>query len=241
MHFYTNCNREKLMYYLSITFLAYAFAYFLGYREVYYVCINFLLILFAGKNKFSLNFMAILFSSLILYLPIGLNFGALNAGYVISAMQTDISETWEFIGNIGLSAFYLMGFTLYFLAYFYKKSKPKNIRVIYFLIFIIFLFYSAPIRFLSDALNFFKKARTDMALILDQSKKPDDFHIVESHKKYKNIIVIIGESVSREYMSVNGYPLNTTPWLKEKATGYFLINIFQLHPIQLFLYQEPWL
>ncbi|MCU4348997.1 phosphoethanolamine transferase [Acinetobacter lactucae] len=230
MHFYTNCNREKLMYYLSITFLAYTFAYFLGYREVYYVCINFLLILFAGKNKFSLNFIVILFSSLILYLPIGLNFGALSAGYVISAMQTDISETWEFIGNIGLSAFFLMGFTLYFLVYFYDKSKPKNIRVIYFLIFIIFLFYSAPIRFLSDALNFFKKARADMVLIIDQSKRPDDFHIVESHKKYKNIIVIIGESVSREYMSVNGYPLNTTPWLKEKATGYFFNQYISTAP-----------
>ena len=44
-------------------------------------------------------------------------------------------------------------------------------------------------------------------------------------KKYKTIIIVIGESVRRDYLSVYGYPLPTTPWMNS-APGIFINGYF---------------
>ncbi len=48
-------------------------------------------------------------------------------------------------------------------------------------------------------------------------------------KKYKTIIIVIGESVRRDYLSVYGYPLPTTPWLNS-APGIFINGYFSAAP-----------
>ena len=56
-----------------------------------------------------------------------------------------------------------------------------------------------------------------------QKNKPDNWAITTQKQKKDTVIVIIGESVSRKYLSVYGYTENTTLFLK-KVNGKFFSN-----------------
>ena len=47
------------------------------------------------------------------------------------------------------------------------------------------------------------------------AKQPDTWHIQASNPKYKNHVIVIGESVRQDYLSVYGFPLETTPFLDQ--------------------------
>ncbi|MCV5283589.1 sulfatase-like hydrolase/transferase, partial [Escherichia coli] len=61
------------------------------------------------------------------------------------------------------------------------------------------------------------------------NNQKDSWDIVSVEKKYKTIIIVIGESVRRDYLSVYGYPLPTTPWLNS-APGIFINGYFSAAP-----------
>ena len=49
--------------------------------------------------------------------------------------------------------------------------------------------------------------------ILNNSNLPSKWEILSSKPKYKNYVLVIGESVRRDYMGVYGYYLNNTPFV----------------------------
>ncbi|WP_146685248.1 phosphoethanolamine transferase, partial [Escherichia coli] len=61
------------------------------------------------------------------------------------------------------------------------------------------------------------------------NNQKDSWDIVSVEKKYNTIIIVIGESVRRDYLSVYGYPLPTTPWLNS-APGIFINGYFSAAP-----------
>lgn len=60
-------------------------------------------------------------------------------------------------------------------------------------------------------------------------EKPTDFVITKNQKKFKNVVVIIGESVTSDYLQVMGYPHETTPNL-QKMNGHFYKNFISAAP-----------
>ncbi|HAI6443671.1 TPA: hypothetical protein HLZ34_24520, partial [Escherichia coli] len=49
----------------------------------------------------------------------------------------------------------------------------------------------------------------------------DNWKILPGVPLYDTIVIVTGESVRRDYMSVYGYPVPTTPWLNT-APGLFI-------------------
>lgn len=52
---------------------------------------------------------------------------------------------------------------------------------------------------------------------------PPSWKVTSAEPQYKTYVVIIGESQRRDYASVYGYPLDTTPYLN-RANGTFFSN-----------------
>ncbi|MCC9396029.1 sulfatase-like hydrolase/transferase, partial [Enterobacter hormaechei subsp. steigerwaltii] len=63
------------------------------------------------------------------------------------------------------------------------------------------------------------------AHILEAAKKVSTWHIRHVAPKYKNYVVVIGESARSDYMNVYGFPLPDTPFLSQ--TKGLLINGYQ--------------
>ncbi len=77
---------------------------------------------------------------------------------------------------------------------------------------------------------------------LNQSANaPSQWDIQSFMPKYKNYILIIGESMRKDYMSLYGFPLKTTPFL-ERVKGTVFENYYSAAPntqpsLQLTLYR----
>ena len=76
---------------------------------------------------------------------------------------------------------------------------------------------------------------------LNQSANaPSQWDIQSFMPKYKNYILIIGESMRKDYMSLYGFPLKTTPFL-ERVKGTVLKIIILQHRIRNRLYNTPYI
>lgn len=83
-------------------------------------------------------------------------------------------------------------------------------------------FYSETVRVVSE--YFKQKHFLDRAF--DEDSKWD---IVSVSPKYKNYILIIGESMRKDYMSLYGYPIKTTPFL-DSINGTIFNNYYSAAP-----------
>lgn len=83
-------------------------------------------------------------------------------------------------------------------------------------------FYSEMVRVISE---YFKQKN-----FLDESfNKDSKWEIISVSPKYKNYILIIGESMRKDYMSLYGYPIVTTPFL-DKINGTIFNNYYSAAP-----------
>ncbi len=78
--------------------------------------------------------------------------------------------------------------------------------------------FPAPIKTLSIAVEFFLENNNQEKRILSSSVNP----IVKP--EYKTIVWVIDESVGGQYLSVNGYEQDTTPYLKSLGSSHDFIN-----------------
>ena len=105
------------------------------------------------------------------------------------------------------------------------KSKSSNISYSYYLSqskFYPLSFYSEMVRVTSE---YFKQKH-----FLDESfNKDSKWEIISASPKYKNYILIIGESMRKDYMSLYGYPIVTTPFL-DKINGTIFNNYYSAAP-----------
>lgn len=105
------------------------------------------------------------------------------------------------------------------------KSKSPNISYSYYLSqskFYPLSFYSEMVRVTSEYFN--------QKHFLDESfNKDSKWEIISVSPKYKNYILIIGESMRKDYMSLYGYPIVTTPFL-DKINGTIFNNYYSAAP-----------
>lgn len=153
-----------------------------------------------------------------------MSYGKINTDFLIAGLLTDYSETLEFIYGISVQTkiFLILTFISLITIYFKKIDvKSKKISLI---LFFIFFFISPVFKHSMYSSKYYIEAENHIKLLSNSSKKTS-FHLTKNtDNKYKNIVVIIGESVSRDYMSIYGYPHNTTPWIKKNFRGYIFNN-----------------
>ncbi|MTD37039.1 sulfatase-like hydrolase/transferase [Erwinia sp. CPCC 100877] len=173
-----------------------------------------LLLLLARKNHFSAIISSFFLVLCSLYAPIGILYGKINEGFIASALQTDTEETLEFIQLIPANYYFISIGIFSLTVFFWKTSNKKNKNKIALFLFLILLVNSWPKRMatnlLTDTFNTISNIKNYDKLL---QKQHDNWQLLPGSHRYHTVVVVIGESVRKDYLSVYGYPLSTTPWL----------------------------
>ncbi len=194
------------------------------------------------SNKFFLAYLIFTFIISSIYLPVAIFYGRLDMGVIASLYETNLSESTGYMSLMGIKSYFaLIAYILLFVAILKLNKKfiynnQKKSKKFYFLTIILILaifvnpiiqlqkeksvipllkgFDYYPLRQVADFFNykneyFYNKKLLDESLAL----KPT-WQFKQINPKYDTYVLVIGESVRRDYMSAYGYPLNSTPFLK---------------------------
>ncbi|WP_167371846.1 phosphoethanolamine transferase [Xenorhabdus beddingii] len=177
-----------------------------------------------------------------LYTPIGLNYGYPDINAVGSLIYTNQNETLEYISGLSVST-YLTAIAIFVLMIFSFKlnitlsaKSKKGLLALFF----ISAFWS-PVkgyiksgfedrselletslpeaRFFSDAYRSYTEVMSENSRFAKIIKYHDDWKPVVKEEKYDTYIMVIGESVRKDFLNAYGFPNKNTPWLdKTHAT-----------------------
>lgn len=175
----------------------------------------------------------------VLYFPVAIIYGKLSEGIVVSIFETNMLESIEFIKSIPIYLYIVSGVFFVFCTYIIHRIKKtsfsslplsRNTTVI--IILALCTIYKPVKAYYVDNYNFslentnvapigfFAKLMNNISnyyrykIELNRSMdNPVSWNILKSNQKYKNYILVIGESMRADYMSLYGYPIDTTPFL----------------------------
>ncbi|MEX9754782.1 sulfatase-like hydrolase/transferase [Providencia vermicola] len=183
----------------------------------------------------------ILFYTIIasLYFPVGILYGPPDYNIFSSFYYTNTEEAKGFISNINLR-YYVLSVLIFFFGMIVCRIKidiSKKVKMASLLVFIIIymiqpvkaIYNNSPKLFLTSGLpetRFF----TESLYYLDYLKKEkesiegeDTFGKVTVNNKYDTYVIVIGESVRRDFMHKYGFPINNTPFMNG-LNGIFFDN-----------------
>lgn len=186
-------------------------------------CLFLALILLSSKRwlKWGLIFPIGLIATL--YFQSGYIYGHPNIGIIASLLETNKRESIEFLLAIPatvwlLNAILLVAFSYYlvrikFVFQWHKSAILLGIGCFYFSSLSVFInhIYISSVHYIAQ-----------MKAIQKSIHQRADWTILSAKPKYKNYVLIVGESMRKDYMSAYGYPINTTPFLAQ--TPAILVN-----------------
>ncbi|PHM51844.1 phosphoethanolamine transferase [Xenorhabdus sp. KK7.4] len=248
-------KNKNIFYLISLFLLILLIHNCLGYQlKLIYVFSAFAFFLFlASSNKRLYVVLICLFSIVgILYAPLGLNYGFPDINAVGSVLYTNRNETLEYISGFPVST-YLTVFAIFILmlcsvklnAVFSAKGKKWLLAL-----FFISAFWSPvkgyvksgfvdsyellntslpEIRFFKDAYQSYVKVMSENNRFASVIKYHDDWQPTVKEDKYDTYIMVIGESVRRDFLGEYGFPDNNTPWL-DKTNATIFTNYISAAP-----------
>lgn len=226
-------NKRIFYNVLPIVIISSIMPYSMGRPGIGNTLLTFFILLSAKANKITHKIIGFIFLAFSMYIPVGLQYGKLKYSFLISALQTNISESQEFFGELDYKSLYVMAICMIAIV-FYLCSKPlvslsRKKQWFAFIMLIALSFNSYPKRMASDIVQYSQQAHAELDLLQKSLTGKDTFTGVTFTPKYKNVVVIIGESVTADYLSLYGYSHDTTPWLRTTA-GYFATNYVSAAP-----------
>lgn len=161
-------------------------------------------------------------------------YGKPSVMVISSLFQTNTGEALEFVKQITLYQVVISTLTMVLFFFLSRDRKIKNNKVslvlVFLMISIAFIRYDKDEGVRLTLFNFFDKAWTsyssyeeNMAELNSDRKVPSDWKAVSTvpSGERKNLyIVIVGESMRRDYGSLYGYPIKNMPFL-ERVSGDF--------------------
>lgn len=195
-----------------------------------------------NKKIFSILFLINLIVC-VLFAPIAYLYGRINIGLIASLFETNLHESTEFINLITWQAWatgllvLISGFGVIYIGRYtnknYSLQRHKYIVIVFFSIFLLFSLHKPttntlkrhqPFKLVNTEvgnINFYFRTFQAVEQYYDEriqseqilSNKPV-WEIIGSHPKYKNYVLVIGESMRADYMSLYGFPIDTTPYLR---------------------------
>ncbi|NBM48246.1 MULTISPECIES: phosphoethanolamine transferase [Proteus] len=210
-----------LRFFYVLTFTAFLLCLSGRFKKIYSICIVLLSITGA------------------IYTPIGLKYGSPNINSVISVFYTNTNETLEFIQtlspiNIIYSLLVVIFGLLSLKVSVFIKNKPC--------FFITFIFIITSItwpikdlinngtynfeaklpilRFFSDIKKHYDSVKIENKWINTELNKKDNWQPI-NNTKYNNYILVIGESVRRDFMQRYGFSIKNTPFLEKSPVIQF--------------------
>jgi glucan phosphoethanolaminetransferase (alkaline phosphatase superfamily) len=184
-------------------------------------------LLLARKSRAVSIFVIILSIIPIAYTAAGLEFGRINAGYIYSVLETNTAESKEFLSILS-AANYLFAVILFIVLLFsmllWRKPFSFNWRKFaLFMLALIVLFSGTQIyKFYREITTSYLNYYIQYSQMLSSLGESNFILHKRSDAKEKEIrVVIIGESVRKDHMSLYGFPHDTTPFLNS-ADGIFI-------------------
>ena len=169
----------------------------------------------------------------LIYMPIGMIYGSPNFGIVVSLFQTNTSESVEFISNYPTSIYCYFGLYIIFYSFYVKHAFTelpfKKLRILFALILMFSPQLSVPISFAERGYTAYQAYKKGTSELDESMRHRYHFNVIKNEPRYKTYVVVIGESMRKDYMSLYGYPITTTPFL-DSVNGFFLDGYISTSP-----------
>ena len=192
--------------------------------------------IFGTKYRFTSIILLVTFSVLSFYFPTGIIYGKPTEAILISLIQTNKLEVIGYLMAIKYEIFLSVLFII-IQFFIYQITKKEKNKFKYFTIFAFIFLYIVSLfgisvnhhginknAFLKNSIDSWKvirKQKEEQRINLGDSSAIKIEGKIDNNDDTEIRVVIIGESVRRDYMSVYGYPNNTTPFLNS-AKGIFI-------------------
>lgn len=218
-------------------------------RPGYVIALALLVILAFQLSRASGAIIVALFSIVAAaYLPTAVKYGPPSVNTVAAARYTSTSECLEFIRLTPVSSIMLsvlimvLGFACITLSANRPNLKKRTISVLMFTAVAIISFNPAasyikekdfsyrtinftPIRFANDIYEPYKLITEQEKVSADLLTTQDGWNPLNLGSQYDTYIMVVGESVRRDYMHAYGYGIKNTPFLSN-ANGIFFDNYY---------------
>ncbi|AGH81449.1 sulfatase [Psychromonas sp. CNPT3] len=186
------------------------------------------LFLLSGNKNIKRYFILPLLILPLVYFTTGMIYGRLNIGILVSFFETNVRESLEFLSVIPM-LFVLLNILLLIVIIIYVSYVEFKFNKKIILVGVV-LFLISPVG------DFYKRIFINTTLAFNENKKfteslliQPSWEIISNKSNYDDYVLIIGESMRKDYMSAYGYALNTTPFLK-KTNGFFLDGYLSAAP-----------
>ncbi|MCP4954657.1 MAG: phosphoethanolamine transferase [Photobacterium aquimaris] len=184
-----------------------------------------LLVIFANSSKKAFYFIIIpIVLVYMIYAPIGFTFGKASYQYIASLFTTDYSETSEFMGQIPLENWFYTLAILISMLLFRITTQKFNINYTrnktFLIIAIIALtFKQGPFDYFKNLKNSSMEVKHELTR-LNTMKQESHWgkSTLTNKSNYDTYVLVIGESMRRDYLHTYGYPVNNTPFM-DSAKG----------------------
>ena len=200
--------------------------------------------IFGTKYRFTSIILLVTFSVLSFYFPTGIIYGKPTEAILISLIQTNKLEVIGYLMAIKYEIFLSVLFII-IQFFIYQITKKEKYKFKYFTIFAFIFLYIVSLfgisvnhhginrnAFLKNSIDSWKvirKQKEEQRINLGDSSAIKIDGKIDNNDDTEIRVVIIGESVRRDYMSVYGYPNNTTPFLNS-AKGIFIDGLVSAGP-----------
>ncbi|ROV59069.1 phosphoethanolamine transferase [Vibrio ponticus] len=232
--------------FISLVLLAFLITAALGY-EVKVDSVILLSITLAWLKSSRFGFGVFVFLTIITacYIPVSWNYGHPNLTIVSSLLETNSSEAFEFFKDLEwmtLGAAILFAIVSMALFKFVPAISGRRVTVVSVLLFAFLLLdkpirtindrnisenYAsalfanmrfAPVRFVFDWYDSYDKYYQYNQEIMAQKEVPATWVVTKRPEHASNTIIVLGESVRKDYMNAYGLPLANTPFMS-RANG----------------------
>lgn len=222
-------NFQKQKFFSVIGFIAYATFLYLaarfllagldGHASKTSACILTLAWIFLCASKRSFAIVLLLSCMAAVYCPVGYEYGPPDFQAISSLLATDAKESLEFLSFISAKSLLkaLAIPLLLLLAYGIAQRtqlKPWRNKALVLASILCLVVLLAPIQFFSLLQTSYQQVEKEKAK-LESFAKDSAWTEVAYHGGAKDYVLVIGESVRRDYMGLYGYPVNNTPFLSE--------------------------
>ncbi|CAI1158330.1 Putative phosphoethanolamine transferase ybiP [Serratia liquefaciens] len=208
--------------------------------DILFISLTLLLLSVIPLTRYFLVIPYILFCAF--YAPVGVIYGPPSVSVISALFQTNRAEAVEFLHAIPAGCYLLPSATLLmlFLLVRYCWRRPPSVRkaLPFLLIFILLLFVRILsgnvdnlrlVDFFSSFVSSYQSYNQQMAELDAGTQVQPRWTISAIDNNKANYVVVVGESMRRDYMSLFGYPTPTTPFL-DQVNGTFYSNYISTAP-----------
>lgn len=205
----------------------------------------------SSANKFTLISLLVTFSVLSFYFPTGINYGKPTADLLMPLLQTNKLEIIGYLMAVKQQILITVVFIfiqglIYYLNKIIKTQKIKKNKISQFVSVMSFIFFyiitllgisyqnlevnnSAFLKNVISAYQEINSIHEEMKKYIGSNNNNIRVSRLNEDDNTEIFLVVIGESVRKDYLSVYGYPLNTTPFLNT-ANGIFIDGLVAAGP-----------